>query len=195
MPYKASKLPFPPHFINNYMWDKLKQYDDVGLGTNSTFIPFVFATPTNYEEIWNYLGEGPLLVNCERMLRYRTSPFYNIKREQLAWYVRTTTTEEMMNFINLVITALDREDVAAQEVNAWAKDNPIAIPDTNPTEYIPHNVFFHRIKVFVIDESRDVSELGTAKTYVSNKIIIEYDYHTIQDPGADLPVPTAEDFR
>lgn len=190
MPKSAAKLPFPPHFINHYMWNLLKGYDDVGLGNNSEFIPFVFATPTNYEEIWNYLGEGPLLVNCERMLRYRPSPFYSIKKEQMAWYVRSSSTEQLMNFINLVITALDREDVAAQAINAWAKDNPIEIPDTIPQEYIPHNVFFHRVKAFVIDESRDISELSTAKGYVSNKIIIEYDYHTIQDSD-----PGVDDFR
>lgn len=181
MPKKGSKLPFPPHFINHYIWNELKQYDDLGISNTADFMPFIFATPTNTEEIQNYLGNGSLLVNCERMLRYRTSPFYPIKKEQLAWYVRTSTTEQMMNFMNVITTVLDREDVAAQAVNSWAASNPIPVPGTSPVEYIPHNVFFHRIKVFIIDESRDVLELAAVNGYVSNKILIEYDYHTILD--------------
>lgn len=176
---KGASLPFPPHFINHYIWDQLKQYDDLGISNTAEFMPFIFATPTNTEEIQNYLGEGSLLVNCERMMRYRTSSFYPIKREQMAWYVRTSTTEQMMNFMNVVLTLLDREDVAAQAVNSWAKENQIPIPGTSPIEYVPHNVFFHRIKAFVIDESRDVLERATVNTYVHNKIMIEYDYHPI----------------
>lgn len=205
MPYNAATLPFPPHWINGYIWDKIKEYDDV-IGQSylddpdtseideSKFVPFVFATPTNFEEIWNYIGDGPILVNCERMMRYRTGPFYPIKREQLAWYVRFNDPEKMINFTNLVFNALDREDASAADVNQWAKEkqdgpDPLRVSPTDPTsDPLPYNVYFHRIKVFVIDESRDVTEIGTAKTYVNNKIIIEYDYHPIQDPSG-------EDFR
>lgn len=199
--YKAAKLPFPPHWVNAYMWDKAKDYSDVGADASATFVPFVFATATNYEEIWNYLGEGPLLVNCERMLRYRTSPFYPVKKEQLVWYVRTTSPESMMNFINLVISLLDREDVAAQELNSWARDkqageDPILLDPNDPTQgNMPHNVFFHKVRVFLIDESRDITELGSSKNYTENKIIIEYDYHVIQDTGADIDPATAVDYR
>jgi hypothetical protein len=38
-------------------------------------------------------------------------------------------------------------------------------------------VFFHDIKVYQLEESRDIIDFGTARTYAGNKIIIDYDWH------------------
>jgi hypothetical protein len=41
--------------------------------------------------------------------------------------------------------------------------------------------YFHEFKVYQLEESRDIIDFGTARTYGGNKIIIDYDYH--QMPG------------
>ena len=37
--------------------------------------------------------------------------------------------------------------------------------------------FFHRIRVYQLEETRDLIDFGTARTYAGNKIIIDYDWH------------------
>jgi hypothetical protein len=37
--------------------------------------------------------------------------------------------------------------------------------------------FFHEIKVYQLEETRDIIDFGTARTYAGNKIIVDYDWH------------------
>jgi len=37
--------------------------------------------------------------------------------------------------------------------------------------------YFHDIKIYQLEESRDIIDFGTARTYAGNKIIIDYDWH------------------
>jgi len=37
--------------------------------------------------------------------------------------------------------------------------------------------FFHRIRIYQLEETRDIIDFGTARTYAGNKIIIDYDWH------------------
>jgi hypothetical protein len=40
------------------------------------------------------------------------------------------------------------------------------------------NMFlFHNFKVYQLEETRDIIDFGTARTYGGNKIIIDFDYH------------------
>ena len=40
--------------------------------------------------------------------------------------------------------------------------------------------FFHSVKVYQLEETRDIIDFGTARTYAGNKIIIDYDWHKSQ---------------
>ena len=40
--------------------------------------------------------------------------------------------------------------------------------------YLP---FFHEIKVFQLEESRDIVDFGTARTWAGNKLIVDYCWH------------------
>jgi len=81
---------------------------------------------------------------------------------------------------------LDREDESAQELNAWISSKIITVNGesvvnfgtANSPEYF-NPVFFHRIKMYQLEETRDIVDFGTARTYAGNKIIIDYDYHQI----------------
>ena len=75
-----------------------------------------------------------------------------------------------MDSVRIITDALDREDAAAEDVNRWLKNNPIS--------GVTNNVYFHNIRVYQADESRDVAELASARTLFVNKVIVEYDYHT-----------------
>lgn len=37
--------------------------------------------------------------------------------------------------------------------------------------------FFHKIRIYQLEETRDLIDFGTARTYAGNKIIIDYDWH------------------
>ena len=73
---------------------------------------------------------------------------------------------------------LDGTDESAQAVNTWAKlkqesQTPLLDLNGNPLE-LP---FFHDIKVYQLEETRDIIDFGTARTFAGNKIIIDYDWH------------------
>lgn len=171
---------FPPTFLNAYINQQLVDFGIISQTALALPAPFVPAQyPTNIEDLYSDLisvssqtGDGtePTLIVYDRLMRFRPTPFYRRKREQLIYFVYSTNVENLIGAIRVITDALDREDAAAQDVNKWLKDNPIA--------NIPTNVFFHNIRVYQADESRDVAELASARTLFVNKIIIEYDYHT-----------------
>jgi hypothetical protein len=76
---------------------------------------------------------------------------------------------------------LDRGDESAYDLNEWIKSKLVGglyvKPDGNTTkEFLP--VYFHELKIFQLEETRDIIDFGTARTYAGNKIIIDYCYHT-----------------
>lgn len=172
---------FPPTFLNKYVLAQLAQFgliasEDV-LGT-TPMVPAQF--PTNIEDLYNNSLEirqtdNPILIVYDRLMRFRPNAFYRHKREQLIYFIYSTDIDKLINSIRVISDALDREDAAAQDVNAWIAENPILNGNGMP---IPTNVFFHNIKVYQADESRDVAELASARTLFVNKIVVEYDYHT-----------------
>jgi hypothetical protein len=174
----AKDLPFPPHWINAYIFDKLSEYDDIGMDKTQQLVPIFATTPTNTEELYRNMIqtttiEEPLIIQYDRLMRFRQSPFYGIKKEQLIYYLYSTNIANVNNANIVISQLLDREDAAAQDLNVWAKDNPIMLNG----DQVNSNVFFHNIKVYQADETRDVLELASARTVFINKIIIEYDYH------------------
>jgi hypothetical protein len=172
--YKASDLPFPPHWINEYLYKQLSKYEGInmseGAGINGV-VPIFAVTPTNTEEIYKNLTqsipvEQPLLIQYDRLIRFRTNSFYPRKREQLLYYLYSTDLATV-NYANILISQLlDREDASAQDLNNY--DSSLSLT---------RNVFFHATRVYQADETRDVIELASARTVFINKLIIEYDYH------------------
>jgi len=104
------------------------------------------------------------------MMRFRPTPFYRHKREQLIYFIYSSDVAKLLNAVRIITDSLDREDSSAQDVNEYCV--------TNPIEDVGHNVYFHNIRVYQVDESRDVAELASARTLFVNKVIVEYDYHT-----------------
>jgi hypothetical protein len=163
---------FPPTQINGYILSELAFYGLVAesdLVNPSPMIPAQF--PTNIEDLYNdsiaiRQTDSPVLIVYDRLMRFRPTPFYAHKREQLIYFLYSTDVGKLIDSVRVISSALDREDSSAQDVNSWSINN-LESP----------NVFFHNTRVYQADESRDVAELASARTLFVNKIIVEYDYH------------------
>ena len=180
---------FPPTFLNGYILSELAYYNLVAevdlLSPNpSPMVPAQF--PTNIEDLYNdsiliRQTESPLLVVYDRLMRFRPTPFYARKREQLIYFLYSTDVGKLIDCVRVISNALDREDSSAQDINAWAVANPVL---NSQGDTIPYNIFFHNTRVYQADESRDVAELASARTLFVNKIIVEYDYHIKTEPDS-----------
>jgi hypothetical protein len=171
---------FPPTFLNGYILSELAYYGlvaEADLLNPSPMVPAQF--PTNIEDLYNdniiiRQTESPLLVVYDRLMRFRPTPFYARKREQLIYFLYSTDVGKLIDSVRVISNALDREDSSAQDINSWAVANPVL---NSQGDTIPYNIFFHNTRVYQADESRDVAELASARTLFVNKIIVEYDYH------------------
>jgi len=191
---KALNLPYPPRWINNYIVNELSQYEDINVsnGIGGFLAPIITSTPSNTEEIYRQLLQQaqvgqPLLIQYDRLMRFRPGPFYAIKKEQLLYYLYSTSLENVNNAMIVISQLLDREDSAAQDVNDWSVSNPQLVNG----QTLPYNVFFHSIRAYQADETRDLVDLASARAVYVNKLIIEYDYHA---NWTNTTVPADQNF-
>jgi hypothetical protein len=166
----ASETAFPPKIVNAYIKNELEHFGI--LSGFEQMVPIFPTSPTNIEDVFkNYIGapgvDNPLLIQFERLIRYRPSTMYRHKREQIVYYLYCTSMDKVLDAHRVIFEALDREDASAQDVNKWAIDNDIS----------GQNIHFYNMRVYQADETRDVLELASARTVYANKIIVEYDYH------------------
>ena len=175
---------FPPTFINQYVVGQLERFGILS-GTEQ-MVPVFPTTPTNIEDVFkNYIAapgiSDPLLIQYERLIRFRPNSFYRNKREQLVYFIYGPDLTKLFDATRVIIECLDREDSAAQDLNSWIATNDIEDESGNA---ITPNVMFHNIKVYQADEARDIAELASARTLFLNKLVIEYDYHTQSVAGS-----------
>ena len=172
---------FPPTFINRYILSELEHYElisEADLINPTPMIPAVVST--NIEDLYNdsiqiRQTESPILLVYDRLMRFRPTPFYLHKREQLIYFIYSTDVGKLIDTVRVISGALDREDSSAEDVNRYNINNPIL--DANADISTPFNILFHSTRVYQADESRDVAELASARTLFVNKLIVEYDYH------------------
>jgi hypothetical protein len=176
---------YPPAFINAYMQEKITEYfrdNPLDGFTGDTTLPFFPTSPTDIDTLMDQFpsGNGQFAV-YDRMLKMRRKPFPHIKSEQLLYYFYATGQNPIPFIIEVaqrVQDLLDNEDESAQELNSWARakqssDQPLR-GDNNEVLPLP---FFHKIRIYQLEETRDLIDFGTARTYAGNKIIIDYDWH------------------
>lgn len=183
----------PPSFINAFLQQKL--------GPVFGAIPMFPTVPTDMaglaqEFTINDLTEGTVFsfngnaAIYDRMFKMRRTPFPHIKCEQLLYYFNALEENAVPNLIRItqrIQDLLDRGDESAEDLNKWISDNfdIQGIPERDrPTVTIPgHGTFyvpyFHNFKIYQLEETRDIIDFGTARTYAGNKIIIDYDWHAV----------------
>jgi hypothetical protein len=172
---KISELVTP--IIKQIGQDDLTEYTPAqGIG-----VPFFPSKPTSIDDLteqWVVINDARypqagVMATWDRLVRMRRSPFPHIKQEQLLYYFYATqenVTETMVQVQEAVLRLMDREDETAEEINAWAKAKGEIGGMTN-------KFYFHRFKIYQLEEVRDIIDFGTARTYGGNKIIIDFEYH------------------
>jgi hypothetical protein len=171
---------FPPTFVNAFVNSELKEFGLMPTGPEP-FQPFFPAqVPDSVEGIYNdipFIRNNPdtTVIIFDRLIRFRPTTFYKHKREQLIYFIYSPNLTKLLDTTRVIIECLDREDAAAQDLNLWISQNDVLDENGDP---IPKNVFFHNVRVYQAEESRDILELASARTLGLNKLIIEYDYHT-----------------
>ena len=192
---------YPPAFINAYLATKVPQE----LGTDrfaGGLLKFFPTSPTSIDDLTETFPDASADVFAvfDRMLKMRRSPFPHIKSEQLLYYFYKMAGDpvDLIETTQVIQDLLDREDESAQELNDWTRDQlelinndevsglvyrvaTSADGDANPNDSTKNKyfypVFFHKIKIYQLEETRDIIDFGTARTYAGNKIIIDYDWH------------------
>lgn len=172
----TSILNTPALWVNHYLQDKLQ-----ALGFES--IPFFPTTPSTINDLTESFPAGGIMCTYDRMIRMRRSPFPHVKTEQLLYYFYATAENSVVNMVKVVektLRLLDREDESAEEINTWIKSKGSILVEG---ETITPNFYFHKFKVFQLQETRDIINFGSARTYGGNKMIIEFEYHMVnRDP-------------
>lgn len=177
----STQTGFPPTFINAFINSELQQFGLMPTAGPNPLQPFFPAqSPMNIEDVYNdslYIRNNPdgVVIMFDRLIRFRPSPFYRHKREQLVYFIYGPNLSKLFDTTRVIIECLDREDAAAQDLNTWLVANTITGENN---QVITPNVYFHNIKVYQADEARDIAELASARTLFLNKLVIEYDYHT-----------------
>jgi hypothetical protein len=184
---------YPPIFINKYLQEKLA-LDGFGAVPMFPTYPSDFSIADGFTldvlngsraERFSFQGQAAVF---DRMFKMRRTPFPHIKQEQLLYYFYALTEQAVINLIEMtqrIQDLLDSEDESAQDLNSWiaSKINGYVTVDGEIYNKVTFDgtdflvPFFHNMKVYQLEETRDIIDFGTARTYAGNKIIIDYDWH------------------
>lgn len=189
-------IQFPPVFINEYLADKIPTSLPNRFASTLRFFP---TQPTDIATLTETFPDAAndVFAVYDRMFKLRRGPFPYVKSEQLLYYFYKTAGDPvaLLETTQLVQDLLDRGDDSAKDLNSWINALWISQGRQSVTEtdiitgrqvekdivtfadtqfYLP---FFHEIKIFQLEETRDIIDFGTARTYAGNKIIIDYDWH------------------
>lgn len=187
---------FPPVFINEYLSDKIPASLPDRFAAGLNFFP---TLPTDLEQLTETFPDAAndVFAVYDRMFKLRRTPFPYIKSEQLLYYFYKTAGDPvaLIETTQRVQDLLDRGDDSGKDLNSWISELWISQGRNTLTEtdivtgrqvekdivrfsgtdfYLP---YFHEIKIFQLEETRDIIDFGTARTYAGNKIIIDYDWH------------------
>jgi len=176
----------PLIWINKYLQTKVMS----AVGLN--ILPFFPTSPTAIDDLTESSPEGAMCV-YDRLSRMNKGKFPHIKTEQVLYYfyaTAETSTVTMLAIQEAVLRLMDRLDETAEEVNNWCSIRKVNLGTADNPNFINNMFYFHRFKVYQLEEARDIIDFGTARTYGGNKFIIEFDYH--QMPPINTPTWTPE---
>jgi hypothetical protein len=178
-----SLLNTPLLWINKYLQTKLSE----SLGYVTPFFP---PSPFNLDDLtekWMVLNDvntpvsNGVACTWDRLIKMNKKGFPHIKCEQILYYFYGLGEDSIPTMIQTqeaVLRLLDRGDESAEELNAWCANRKVQLDDGTTVD----NMFlFHNFKVYQLEETRDIIDFGTARTFGGNKIIIDFDYHQDQD--------------
>jgi hypothetical protein len=164
----------PILWINKYLQSNVESL--TGLS-----VPFFPSTPSTIEALSQSFPESGTMATWDRLVKMNRRKFPHIKNEQLMYYFYANGDEPIIKMVKLqesVLRLMDRLDESAEEVNDWCSGRKIELDDGSTVDCM---FYFHSFKIYQLEETRDIIDFGTARTYGGNKIIIDFEYH--QMPG------------
>lgn len=177
----------PVLWINKYLQAQISDIFKSDTGDDFATFPFFPSTPSTIDDLTDYFGRSTqgVAATWDRLIKMNRKGFPHIKSEQILYYFYATgenPIEKMVSIQESVLRLMDRFDETAEEINNWCSNRVIRI--TTPTGTIvdlENQFYFHNFKVYQLEETRDIIDFGTARTYGGNKIIIDFDYHQMPD--------------
>lgn len=155
---------YPDLVINAYVWEQFRLAKS-SIYAQYTHMPFVPVRDIGSEYPW---GNKPYVV-YDSFMKARTTNkyFYPIKTAQMMYSIKGNVSEiyEWRDFISNV---LDREDVAASDINEYAGQSG---------DFDPLTVKFHCINTSQVNYTGNTSEQQGQRRQYSANLIIKYDYH------------------
>jgi len=154
---------YPEVLINKYVWKQFQLAKPTTYNKYGTVTPiFPVADTKAGDTAW---GNKPYII-YDSFIRARSMNkyFYPVKCAQMMYSIKGSLTE-IYEWRDFIINALDREDVAAKDINEFAGT-------INNDE-----LYFHCINAMQIKYIGSTSQQsGTNKVY-STELVIRYDYH------------------
>ena len=179
----AGVLNTPALWINKYLQAQISDIFKSDAGDTFATFPFFPSTPSTIDDLTEFFGRSTqgVAATWDRLIKMNKKGFPHIKCEQLLYYFYATgenPVEKMVMIQESVLRLMDRFDETAEEINNWCSNRQIRV---SPTEVLDNQFYFHNFKVYQLEETRDIIDFGTARTYGGNKIIIDFDYHQMPD--------------
>lgn len=174
---------YPPIFINKYLSEKVAErfYQDGRIDSIESFnFPFFPTSPTDINALTESFPDAAnnVFAVYDRMFRMSRRTFPHIKSEQLLYYFYKVAGDPvaLIETTQIVQDLLDNADESAQDINDWVRGQINGgVVTFDDVDFLP--VYFHDMKVYQLEEVRDIVDFGTARTYAGNKMIIDYDWH------------------
>jgi hypothetical protein len=187
----------PVLWINKYLQEKITEVLKAQLGEDESFgasLPLFPSTPSTIDDLTEYFAESTqgVAATWDRLIKMNRKGFPHIKCEQLLYYFYATgenPIEKMVMIQESVLRLMDRFDESAEELNNWCSNRQIRV---SPTQVLDNQFYFHNFKVYQLEETRDIIDFGTARTFGGNKIIIDFDYHQMPDLTVNTWAPEAK---
>lgn len=185
---------YPPVLINMYLAERVAQVlhaDDPNFMLYPTdFVKFFPASPTAIDDFTEQFPQGDSFYVYDRMMKMRRSKMPHIKEEQLLIYFYDRGNQGVLfEATQAIVDLLDREDESAEEVNTWVRskigNDGLVTVGTGALQKKFNPVYFHNFKIFQLEETADIIDFGTARTWASNKLIIDYKFHIPRDVNSD----------
>ena len=173
----------PVLWINRYLQDRISNIFESDSGDTFATFPFFPSTPSTIDDLTEYFGESTqgVAATWDRLIKMNRKGFPHIKCEQLLYYFYANGDDPVGKMVKIqesVLRLMDRFDETAEEVNNWCSNRQITLDDGS---VVDNQFYFHNFKVYQLEETRDIIDFGTARTYGGNKIIIDFDYHQMPD--------------
>jgi hypothetical protein len=172
-----SLLNTPVLWINKYL------EANIPLLTNIE-VPLFPSTPSILDDLTGSFPAGGVMGTWDRLIKMNRKSMPHIKAEQILYYFYATAENTIVNMVKIqesVFRLMDRLDETAEEINNWCSNRVINVGTEGVPDLIENMFYFHNFKVYQLEETRDIIDFGTARTYGGNKMIIDFEYHQMPD--------------